>query len=106
MKPPEIVAASLMVIVVALCCGGYNFWSEETQTCTVTSSDRTNKDMRVYTDCGVFTVGDVWLRGEFSSADTYGSIEDGATYEFTTIGWRIPVLSVFPKVIEATQVKE
>lgn len=85
----------------------------ETQTCMVKDKDRTSSvdadgnrssDARVYTDCGVMSVGDDLLTGHFSSADTYSDIEVGKTYEFKTRGYRIPFFSRFPNVIEVTEV--
>lgn len=102
----KIIAAALTVIAVALCCGGYYWGSETTVTCTVDDKDRSSSQSgsvyRVYTDCGVFQVEDATARGQFASADLYADIENGATYEFTTIGWRVPFLSMFPNIIEAT----
>lgn len=82
----------------------------EHQTCTVESKDRTSKsdgksDARVYTeDCGVLKVGDSLTQGHFNSADTYSQIKVGQRYDFKTQGYRIPVLSEFPNIIEATPV--
>lgn len=73
--------------------------------CTVESKDRGGKDgsMRVYTDCGVFSVADMPFGLHFSSADVYASLEGGTEYAFETRGIRIPLLSQFPNVIEATE---
>jgi hypothetical protein len=73
-------------------------------TATVESKDRTtNKDggsdTRIYTDAGVFTVSDDFFQGQWNSADTYGSIEEGETYTFDTVGWRNGFFSVFPNII-------
>src|SRR5690606_20194122 len=84
--------------------------AEDVQTCTVEDKDRaSNRDgkssMRVYTqECGVLEVSDVLLKGQFNSADIFADIEVGQTYEFTTIGWRIPILSQFPTIVEAVEV--
>lgn len=104
---------ALTAAAVLLVCGGgvgYTFAANGNEvahtSCVVEGKDRTTKsdsgssDMRVYTSCGTFAVGDVWLRGQFDSADIYGSISEGQTYDLTTIGWRVPILSMFPTVIE------
>jgi hypothetical protein len=93
------------VIGCGVCSGAYYWGSDETQTCTVEDKDRSTSDgtsvYRVYTeDCGVLEVGDAMLRGNFNAADDYAAIEVGETYEFHTIGWRIPFLSQFPTIIE------
>lgn len=105
---------ALFIAAVVLVCGGGIGYTvaanahETTHTsCVVESKDRTkssdsgSSEMRVYTSCGTFAVGDVWLRGHFDSADLYGSISEGKSYDLTTIGWRVPILSKFPTIIEA-----
>ena len=103
--------------VVLVCGGGIGYTvaanaHETTHTsCVVEGKDRTTKsnsdssDMRVYTSCGTFAVGDVLLRGQFDSADLYGSLTEGQTYDLTTIGWRAPILSMFPTIVEAEEVE-
>lgn len=84
----------------------YQTQTVEERTCTITGMDRTTKDgssdMRVYTEeCGTLKVSDALFHGQFDSADLYGALETGETYDFTTFGWRIPVLSEFPTIYEA-----
>lgn len=97
-------------LVVAGIAGGV--WAvtvEHTETgCTVTDKDRAGNnsgqsDMRVYTEeCGTFTVSDSIVKGRWNSADTYARIEQGERYTFRTAGIRVPVLSMFPNILEAT----
>lgn len=116
MRPRAIIAAGAVVLVLG--CGGgwfYAWGSEQTQTCTVTDKDRsTTTDAdgnaksihRVYTDeCGVMEAGDVWVRGVFDSSDVYASLEEGGTYEITTVGWRMPIFSAFPTIIDVEEVQ-
>ena len=81
--------------------------------CSVTNKDRTTgtkgtSDMRVYANCEgnpavqVFSVNDNPFVLQFNSADIYGNIEVGKTYDFTTHGFRIPVLSMFDNIATAT----
>lgn len=77
-----------------------------TKVCTVSRVDRTTdyrstqqSDMRIYTTCGVYKVGDIALRGQFNSADIYSSIQPNKTYVITSVGYRIPIFSQFPKVL-------
>lgn len=87
---------------------GWSHVSEQTS-CVVESKDRTRdqngeSDARIYTEnCGTFQVKDDMLRGHFSSADTYGKLDEGATYDFRTTGYRVPFLSMFPNIIEAEE---
>lgn len=79
--------------------------NEQTRTCTVNDKDRTTtregrSDARIYTEqCGTLQVTDLMTRGQFNSADTFASIEPGHTYEITSVGWRIGLLSSFPTVV-------
>lgn len=112
-----LILGAAAVAVVVLCGGGwfYAWGSEQTRTCTVTDKDRsTTTDAdgnpksihRIYTEeCGVMEAGDVWVRGVVDSADVYASLEAGEQYEITTVGWRIPFFSAFPKIIEVTEVE-
>lgn len=78
--------------------------------CVVTDKDRTtnsdgDSDMRIYTEnCGVLSVGDNLFTGTFNSADIYGSIEVGGTYDFEMVGFRIPLFSMFPIINTVTPV--
>ena len=110
--------AFIIVPIVIICCLGFGgikfaglFNESEYSACKVEDKDRTTNsdgqsDARIYTSCGVFTVEDVWTRGQFDSADLYASIKRGKTYDLTTVGFRIPVLSMFPSVIEAEAVSK
>lgn len=93
--------------------------SARVETCTVERVDRTvrvvsdgdgnvssSSDARVYTsECGVLQVADDVLRLHFTSADVFGQISEGATYELDVVGWRVPLLSIFPNVVEAELVE-
>lgn len=82
------------------------FQMQSHSACTVSDKDRTrdadgNSDVRIYTDnCGVFNINDSFFDGNFNSADLYSQVKVGETYDFTTRGFRIPFLSVFPNIIE------
>ena len=103
-----------LAVIVALALAGFaavSYYSEDThRDCVVTDKDRTTKsdsegnmssDARVYTEnCGTFVVADTLIKGKFNSADTFGSIEEGGTYTFTTIGYRFGLTSSFPNIIE------
>lgn len=99
-----------VALVITVCGGGVVYANHETHhaACTVTGKDRAkngdgSSDMRLYTSCGTFAVGDGLPRSQFDSADLYGSIREGQTYDLAAIGWRIPFLSVFPVIVEAKE---
>ena len=67
---------------------------------SVTMGEDTGNQYRVYTEnCGVFSVEDEALKMRFDSADVYSKIKVGETYNFETIGWRIPLVSSFPNIL-------
>lgn len=114
-----LVIATVILAIVAAGAALANALHVEHKTCTVTEKDRTTKvtsdgegnvtsssDARVYTEeCGVLHVSDSILSWHWNSADTYASIKEGRTYDVTTRGYRVPVLSMFPNVVEVTEVK-
>ena len=76
--------------------------------CTVTYKDRVQgdegSDMRVYTkECGTFQVRDSPLNGVWNAADVFGDIEEGQRYDFKTVWPRVPVLSMFPVIVDVAQ---
>lgn len=109
---------SVIALIVVLGLAAFNAFHVRHMTCTVNEKDRTTKvtsdsngnvtsssDARLYTDqCGVLHVSDSLLSWHFNSADTYASIKEGRTYEITTRGYRIPFFSMFPNVVDATEV--
>lgn len=110
--------ALAVVAVVALAAGvGYvtklaSFDGDVTG-CLVESKDRTNRvvdgqsqgsDARVYTSCGVFVVEDNVFLGQWNSADVYGRLVEGRSYDLTAHGVRSGLLSLFPNITAATEV--
>jgi len=109
-----VIAFGALVILLVVAFLGFaayaSFHVEAHGGCVVEGKDRTAKqgggsDMRVYTtNCGNFKVDDSWLSGTWHSSDTYRDIKVGETYDFKTRGFRIPFLSSFPNIVEATAV--
>lgn len=56
----------------------------------------------VFTDKGVLQNSDTILRGKFDSSDVYAGIKVDKTYDFTTVGFRIPFFSMYPNILRAT----
>lgn len=91
--------------------------SKERQCDTSTSTDsqgRQSVDVHCYyvvfgTNGEVFRNEDVILlfgggRPKFDSATMQARLHVGGTYRITTIGWRSPVLSMKPNIIDAVEV--
>lgn len=118
MRTDASIAMTAAFIVGAVAVGiGYHVayaQTEKVQVCTVDSKERAYvKDgdgikpvSRVFTDCGVFDVKDDPLRGQWNSADTYGALKEGGTYELTTFGWRNGFLSWFPNITKAEEANQ
>jgi hypothetical protein len=116
-----VIVTFILVAVIAVVTSVTTFAVTGTATdCTVTRTETaivgTGSDMkaqkRVYTQgCNgensiqVFTADDSLLDGQFNSADIYGSIQEGHTYDFTTRGARIPFLNGFPNITSVTSVQ-
>ena len=78
-----------------------------TEVSVISNDGDVSSQKRVYTEnCGVFTADDNLAHGVWNSADIYGSIKEGETYNFTASGIRFssPFFSFFPNIITATQV--
>ena len=83
--------------------------SEHEVTARVTRCERvTKKDSSAYmvfTTEGTFKVTDSLLLLRWDSSDVYAGIEEGQTYRFSVIGWRVPFLSWYPNIERAEQLK-
>jgi hypothetical protein len=51
-----------------------------------------------------YVVDDIMLRGIFNSRDTWGAMDEGATYTITYQGWRIHLFSVYPCIFKTVEV--
>lgn len=56
----------------------------------------------VFTDKGVLQNSDTILRGKFNSSDVYAAIKVGRSYDFTAVGFRVPLFSMYPNILHAT----
>ena len=86
-----------------------------TYTVTVTDKDIKNykHDSKYLIYCrdenneiAVFENEDSFIFGKFHSSDIYADIEVGAKYKFATRGPRVPILSMYPNIIEYELIKE
>lgn len=62
----------------------------------------------VFTDDGVFQNTDAWYRLKFSSSDLQGKIKKlkGKSVDITAYGWRIPLTSTYPNIVDVVESKE
>lgn len=104
-------AAALIALGTLTGCAAANPVDKDATTnCTVNDKTAARKDAtteyRVYTSCGVFSVSDDPFLGQWNSADTYGSIQVGKTYNLEAYGWRNGFFSIFPNIKKATEVTQ
>ena len=101
----------LMIVVKPLV---FSF-NDENYTITVTDKERVadsnnskylifgeDDDGKLY----VFENTDAWLRGKFDSSDVYGKIKIGSTYEFTVVGYRVPIFSWYKNIIDYKEISQ
>lgn len=68
------------------------------------SGDNRSHEYRVYTSTQTYVVKDYYGIGgiRLDSADLYGHIKVGETYIIRSYGWRVPLVSSFWNITEAT----
>lgn len=80
------------------------------EACMIEDKESINKsdshEYRVYTDCGNFVVEDEFWAGNFHASETYADLTEGRAYDLRTRGWRVPFMSWFPNIYEATPTGE
>ena len=59
----------------------------------------------IYTNRGVFRNSDALWHFKFNSSDIYGNLDEGAHYRLKVYGWRIPILSMYPNIVRAKEVR-
>ena len=88
-------------------------YNEQTYVATVTDKDVRNYNNSskylVFTktedeETRVFSVEDSLLRFRWNSSDVYGEIEVGKTYQFTTVGFRFEILSMYENIIDFEEI--
>lgn len=115
----RLTSADLMWIMVFVVCVVFGVGSiglyvvglgnNETQIVTVTEKESIragdgNKYL-IFTDSEVFENTDEVFVGKFNSSDFYRVIKVGTKYEFRTIGFRIPFLSMYKNIIGIKEIE-
>lgn len=49
---------------------------------------------------------DILLKGKFNSSTIQGKLKEGEKYNIKTVGWRIPLFSAYPNIIEYEKVSD
>lgn len=58
----------------------------------------------IFTDHGVFRNDDAFWHFKYNSSDVYGLLDNGKRYNLKVYGWRIPILTMYPNIVKATEV--
>ena len=91
-----------LILVISLPSFITNTYTDITVTKTEISSDGdymifgTNSTGKVQS----FTLNDSFWHWKWNTADPYAQIEEGKTYNFRCSGIRVPILSMFPNILE------
>lgn len=49
---------------------------------------------------------DILLKGKFNSSTIQGKLKEGERYNIKTVGWRIPLFSSYPNIVEYEKVSD
>lgn len=97
--------AALAIIAIAPLYANYSHIRTRVATICKTDAPTTSSgghQYRVYTNVGTFRISDTVVDGaRFNSADLYGRLQPGKTYQLTYYGWRSGFLSSFPNIKSA-----
>jgi len=67
---------------------------------SVSTGSDNKHEYRVYTDKGTYVVSDSLIYLRFNSADEYGKLIVGHTYDCKSYGFRIPLTSSFKNLLD------
>ena len=102
-----ILAAFIILGTLVFQCNGYG--NKQTVTVKITGKERItesdgNKGIHsyylIYSDSGTYKLEDELFYGNFNSSDWYGKIQEGNTYKFDLIGYRIGWLSSYQNIVK------
>lgn len=101
------VVASVIGLI-GTCNAAYKFGTVEELSCVTIERvenviDGGNSKYLVFTqDNGVFENSDTFFYWKFDSIDFYSKLAKGGDFDMITYGYRVPFLSWYPNIVEAT----
>lgn len=99
-----VILAVVVLIGVVAVAGGYfnkdDVHIHVTGKESVSTGSDNKHEYRVYTDKGTFVVSDSLIYLRFNSADEYGKLQPGHTYDCKAYGFRIPLTSSFKNLLD------
>jgi len=105
--------AAIVIVMVVIIPGivTYFYYQEENElTITVKekwikrSDDSGDRYMVSDTNGNVYEITDLFFAWRWNSSDLYAYIDEGETYHIRTYGWRVPLFSWYPNIVEAHKV--
>lgn len=110
LKKAVIAAVAVVILLPILFVGCKSYFERQTVTTKVISNDRVCNSVDagngvdckylIFTEAGTFKVVDSLAIMRMDSSDVYGRVREGHTYEITYYGWRIPLASEYPNIVE------
>lgn len=104
------VVALVVAVLVAGLIGAWHYYMSSTRDVTATVTDKnrvcdsTGSSVScyylIYTSAGTFKDTDSLVAGKFASSDLYGQLQTGHTYRLRVRGYRIPVMSEYPNILD------
>ncbi len=67
--------------------------------------DKVGSTYLIFTDQGVFRNDDAGWFLKYDSSDIYGNLDVGKHYRFKVYGWRIPIVSMYPNLVHAEELR-
>ena len=70
--------------------------------CSGSKNGNSSCNYLIFTSGGTFKIGDSLVIMRYDSSDVYGQIIPCHRYDLTYYGWRLPLFSDYPNVVNAT----
>ncbi len=92
------ILALICCLAIGACAG--NYYKDHTVQVTVTGKESVSvegggHEYRIYGSNETFVMEDSIAKGRFRTADDYGKLRQGQTYNCKAFGWRVPLFSGF-----------
>ena len=110
------VLACISIIVIAIlgitACSMIGYMNEQTVTCKIEDKwikrPKGNEDEIYLVNWGgtTYKVEDLLFKGKFNSADIYGNLKEGKTYEITVTGFRLGYFSEYQNINSYKEITE
>lgn len=108
----KILVIMVIVFLTLSCTGCVGYMNEQTTTCEVKDKwikrPSSSENELYLVNCGgtTYKVSDLLFKGKFNSADIYGNLEIGKTYEITTTGYRWSFFSEYQNINSYKEIEE